>query len=234
MEEKLLLTYQKNDVLKSIQGAGLTPLDFEWKRAQSTGLSQTTVSKLLYKHKGGDYYFKFDWANTDDFNPFLVRISEFSPGREDSKETRGVGDWESQRETVAEWLQYPKREVDTPDLWEQLSDYAPREKFIDAGAMSNAPFSDSEAEKVVESLKRLQKEIEKNFSLQEDQLAFVTRQIEYLKDGAKRQGKRDWLHTSIGVVATVAMGLALSPERTKLLWELVKSCFSGLLQLPAP
>jgi hypothetical protein len=142
--------------------------------------------------------------------------------------------WAEQRTHVVNWLMNLKREVQTPDLWEQLKEYAPHETFIGTAEISNAPFSYPEVENIIGSLDKLQTQIEKNFNLQGEQLSFVKREIDYLKDAAKRQGRKDWMHTAIGVIITIAVGLALSPEKTKLLWDLLKSCFVGLLQLPAP
>jgi len=126
------------------------------------------------------------------------------------------------------------KEQEVPDLWEQLQKYAQQETFIGTAEISNTPFTFPEVENIISSLDRLNVQIENNFNLQGEQLAFVKREIEYLKEATKRQGRKDWMHTSIGVIVSIAMGLALSPEKAKLLWELVKSCFVGILQLPVP
>lgn len=228
MQEFLLRKSWKNDVFKSIQEANLNPLSFEWGEEQTEWDPDTGYSVSVIKYKGTDFYFKFDRADDGRFD------CKFFPGRLGVPEESGLWDeWNKILPYLKMWFSYVKKETG-PDLWEQLKEYAPDETFIGTGKISNAPFSYSEAENIIGSLDKLQSQIEKNFDLQADQLAFVKREIEYLKEAAKRQGRKDWMHTAIGVIITIAAGLALSPEKTKLLWDLLKSCFAGLLQLPAP
>jgi hypothetical protein len=226
MEEFLLLTSQKNDIFKCIQDAGLNPLSFEWSETKTNfSLAEFTVSIL--KHAGSDFYFKFD--RTEDGH-FYCR---FSPAYDRSFEISKVkAKWNDILDDFRRWLSCLKREF-VPDVWEQLKDYTPQETFIGTAEISNVPFSSSEAENIIGWLDKLQAQIEKNFNLQGEQLAFVKRQVDYLKEGAKRQGRKDWIHTSIGVIVTIATGLALSPEKAKLLWNLVKSCLAVVLPLPA-
>jgi hypothetical protein len=229
MNEFLLRRAWKNDIFECIQQAGLSPLSFEWSEEQTEYDSALNYSVSVIKHKNSNFYFKFDRADDGAF------VCKFSPGEVEFVVELGDAyyEWDEVRNEFTEWLSRVKKET-VPDLWEQIKDYAPDETFIRTDEISNAPFSYSEAENIIGSLDKLQAQIEKNFNLQGEQLAFIKREINYLKDAAKRQGKKDWVHTSIGVIVTIAMGLALSPEKTKLLWDLLKSCFAGLLQLPAP
>jgi hypothetical protein len=233
MKDYLLLRTQKNELLECVKEAGLNHKNFEWGEditevgSEYKPVGTYPVSIVRYLHT--DFYFKFD---RDPFDKFFC-ISH--PRTRELTETSSsyAYKWEGALIRFKEWLSRLK-EQEVPDLWEQLKEYAPDETFIGTAEISNAPFSYSEAENIIGSLDKLQTQIEENFNLRGQQLAFVKRQIDYLKDAAKRQGRKDWMHTSIGVIVTIAMDLALSPEKTKLLWDLLKSCFAGLLQLPAP
>ena len=229
MRELFLLRRQKNAILEAIQQAGLNPLDFEWREPISEYNAELIVSELHMKHlPGGPYYFfQFDYKSGKPF-------SRFSPGEDHMEESRVADSWSTRLSHVKTWLSSLKQEVESPDLWARLEEYTPDETFIGSAEISNAPFSHSDAENVIKSLDEMRAQIEENFKLQGDQLAFVSRQIDYLKDAAKRQGRKDWIHTSIGVIVTIATGLALSPEKAKLLWDLVRSCFASVLPLPAP
>jgi hypothetical protein len=228
MKDYLLLTGQKNDTLKCIQEARLNPLNFEW-ASQRTDCSDEGYAVSILKYKGSDFYFKFDRIEAGMF------VCGVSPGALQLVETLGdiYHEWHEVLDEFRYWLYRLEREL-APDLWEQLKEYAPHETLIGTREISNAPFSYSEAENIIGSLNKLQAQIKRNFNLQGEQLAFVKREIEYLKEAAKRQGRKDWMHTAIGVIMTIAVGLALSPEKAKLLWDLLKSCFAGILQLPAP
>ena len=231
MKNYVLLRSQKNDTLDSIEHTELNPLDFTWTEEETEYVDQYGDYDYLVsvlRHTPGNFYFKFD-RDTDGW--FVCR---FAPGKiQFQEDAESTNDWSDVLTNFTKWLSHLEREV-APDLWEQIKEYTPDETFVATDEISNAPFSYSEAEKVIESLDRLQLEIEENFKLQGDQLAFVSRQIDYLKDAAKRQGRKDWIHTSIGVIVTIATGLALSPEKAKLLWDLVRSCFASVLPLPAP
>jgi hypothetical protein len=231
MKDYLLLRTEKNEIFECVKEAGLNHLNFEWAEesteAEYSGVSTYPVSIVRYLRT--DFYFKFDRTPFDDF------ICKSHPRtRVPTKALSSYAHkWEGAVISFKDWLSRLK-EQEVPDLWEQLKQYAPRETFIGTAEMSNAPFSYSEAENIIGSLDKLQSQIEKNFNLQGEQLSFVKREIEYLKEAVKRQGRKDWMHTAIGVIMTIAVSLALSPEKTKLLWDLLKSCFAGLLQLPAP
>lgn len=227
MKDYLLLRTQKNEIFECVREAGLNPLNFEWgeETTEADGVSTYPVSIVRYLHT--DFYFKFD---RDQFYQFYCKSH---PSTRDFMLLTYKYDWKSALVSFREWLLRLK-EQEVPDLWEQLKEYAPHETFIGTGEISNTPFTDLEVENIIASLDRLQTQIEKNFNLQGEQLSFVETQIEYLKDGVKRQGRKDWVHTSIGVIASIAVGLALSPEKAKLLWELLKSCFAVVLPLPAP
>jgi hypothetical protein len=59
----------------------------------------------------------------------------------------------------------------------------------------------------------------------------IGEKLDYLLAAAKRQGRKDWLHTSIGVIFTLATALAFSPEQAKTIWNILKVALSGIIQL---
>ena len=228
MKKILLLKFQKNETFELIREAGLNPLDFKWGQ-QKTDCEGQSYNVSILKYLRNALYFKFDRNESGEYT------CRFFPGAgvlEEKAHHYGTK-WLGIINKFKEWLSYLQRESN-PDLWEQMKEYSPREELIHIAGISNTPFSYAEVEALLESLDELQSKLEMNFKLQGKNLAFVKSQIKYLKDAAKRQGKKDWLHTSIGVIAGIAVNLALSPENAKLLWELVKSCFGGVLLLPAP
>ncbi|MGB2804996.1 MAG: hypothetical protein WBD64_08895 [Candidatus Zixiibacteriota bacterium] len=229
MNEFLLRKTWKNDLFECIQQAGMEPSRFEWTE-ERTGYDESQDYLVsVIKYKGTDFYFTFDRSDDGAF------VCKFSPGELELEIELGEAyyEWDEALLEFRQWLSRVKGEMGL-DLWGQLKEYAPHETLIGTADISNAPLSYLEAEKIISALDKLRAQIEKNFGLQGEQLAFVDRQIGYLKEAAKRQGKKDWVHTSIGVIATISMGLALSPEKAKLLWDLVKSCFAVVLPLPAP
>lgn len=227
MSKFSLRKYQKDDTFNLVQKHGLNPLKFRWGTGTAAvGGKRNRVPVLRYI--GTDFYFQFD-RNV----PGNLAVTYCPSPKSWVVGPVVTGRWDVVLSRFDEWLSSLQKEM-TPDLWEQLKEYTPSEAVLDTSDMSNAPFSHLEAERVATTLEKLQKEIEKSFGLQGEQLDFVKKQLDYLKDGAKRQGRKDWVHTSIGVVVGIAVNLALSPDKAKVLWDLVRSCFAGILQLPAP
>ena len=231
IRDYLLLTTQKNQILECIRDAGLIPLNFKWAEENTEHAHQGEKVYLvsIVRYLNSDFYFKFE---RDTFDKYYYKSHPSTRYIDEVLKSRKY-DWEYAIFHFREWLSRLK-EQEVPDLWEQLQKYAQQETFIGTAEISNTPFTIPEFESIISSLDRLYAQIEKNFNLEGEQLAFVKREIEYLKEATKRQGRRDWIHTSIGVIISITMGLALSPEKTKILWDLLKSCFSVILALPAP
>jgi len=233
MKDYLLLRTQTNKIYECIQDAGLDPLNFELGEESSEvgseykPVSTYPVSIVRYLHT--DFYFKFDRSPFEDFfcksHPSTRDLTIKSPSYK--------FDWEGALVSFREWLLRLK-EQEVPDLWEQLEEYAPDETFFNIEELSNVPFSNYEAEKVTASLDKLHIDIKINFNLNARRSLFVERRIEYLKEASNRLGRKDWMHIAIVVIMHIAVSLALSPDKAKLLWDFVRSCFTGILQLRAP
>ena len=231
IRDYLLLTTQKNTILECIRDAGLVPLNFELVEENTEHAHQGEKVFLVsvFRYLNSDFYFKFE---RDTFDKYYYKSHPSIRYIDDALKSKKY-DWEYALSHFREWLSRLK-EQEVPDLWEQLKTYTPDEVDMGKGEIPNVKFSYIEVENIIQSLDKLEIQIEKNFSLQGDQSTFISKQIDYLKEAAKRQGRKDWMHTSIGVMITIAMGLALSPDKTKILWDLVKVCFSMILPLPAP
>lgn len=235
MRTKILLTSQKNEIFRHIQVFEMNPVNFQWIDEKSMHNEKRDAS--IIKYGKTEWFFKIDYDDIREskglFPTRVPWICGYSPVEDKPiKEEHSCSSFGSVLERLDKWLSYVKRYIDLPDRWEELKKYTAEVPIIED--LSNEPFSDYEAENITASLNRLFTEIRTKFNLNDRQLSFVQKNIEYLKEAAKRQGRRDWMHTAIGVIVTIAMTLALSPEKTKLLWDLLKSCFAGLLQLPAP
>ena len=58
--------------------------------------------------------------------------------------------------------------------------------------------------------------------------------LTHLVAAAKRQGRRDWLHTCIGVIVTIATAVGLAPNEVRAIWAIVKTSLSGIVPLIGP
>lgn len=215
--EQTLLKSHANDVLMTIQAAGLDPSDFEWSRRKSTS-GNSTVSVLLY-HPTGAYYV-FDLKDN---------CAECSPGMDTTIERFTAGSWSLQLSYVDTWLRSVKREAKEPDLWAAIL----QEKILVLAATSpkgrDAPFSAKERRYVSSQLKNLKRHLSTTQNLSNSQMRFITARLNYLEEAAQRQGRRDWIHTAIGVLFTIAVGVALAPDSARELFRLAGTLFQRLL-----
>lgn len=224
MERNTLLKAQKNDVLKVIKSTHLDPLKFKWVVTTSRCHEFTRVPKLIYGE--GKYFFIFDITD------FTERYAVFSPGREHTESSKLAGTWKDQLICVNEWLMSLEREVNDPDLWSELEKYRITEDPGFTEGSTNDPFTVHEVEQIVLCLDTIKENLETHIKDNVQHREFVDKKLNYLADAAKRQGRRDWIHTSIGVIVTISIALALAPEQARNIWSILKTAFSEMLKLP--
>jgi len=220
-QDYTLLKTQKNEVFMILRERGFEPANFSWV-ADYLQVSDTLVSRLNYLD--GKYYFQFEaYGETG--------RCVFSPGQEMAVQGGPAPFWMGQKNSVKFWSDYLKREIDAPDLWAEMEKYKTSVSIALPKQLLNEPIPANEAENISEKLSSLADKIEKQFELTNEQNQFVRNKLNYLADAAKRQRSIDWVHTSIGVYVTIAMGLALAPEQAKELWKLIKSIVGGFIHL---
>lgn len=193
---------QRNAVFKVIQQSALKPSDFYWDEVTS---SRAGKEVLQLVHRTSGYYFTFDELRGKHF-------SMFSPGGEQLEELDYPGSWDLQLRNLATWLEYLAREVSEPDLWQALASYADAMPSLEAPIPSNEPFSKEEASQVRAALNEVREYARKALELVDERFDAVERRLDYLADALDRQGRTDWLHTAVGVFATLALGGIIPPD----------------------
>lgn len=214
-EDQTLLKTQKNRVFKNLQAEGLEPANFSWVKVKSRYF---TVSKLNYLD--GKYYFLF--------TPDLI---EFSPGEKSTVQNTEITYLDYGIQLVKTWSMYLKREIEAPDLWAEMEKYRISVSLVLPEQVRNESIPAYEAEEIASKLHALAGKIDELFELGTEQSQFVHSKLNYLAEAAKRQLSLDWVHTSIGVCITIAMSLAMPPDKTKELWQLMKSLIGPFLHL---
>ena len=225
MEKRLLLKTQRNAVLSVLQGNGLDPVEFDWGEEVVEKVvgweAEAAVSTLTHGPTG--YRFLFDMRGQTFW-------AQYSPGREKPRAYESCDGWEELRYHVVEWAQSLKGELDAPDLWAAVA----QSKALPAAAAAeeNTPFTPEEQQRLVSVVV----EIENRFSTTRDfspkEKQYLHSEFEYLQGALTRQGRKEWLYTAVGVVASAIISLALS-EHAGPLMRFVWSQISNALGLPA-
>lgn len=211
-----LLKTQANDVLNAVTKNGLDPADFAWEVAATLTLRYTP---------SGDYFFTFHLVD------YGQHQAEYCPGEDTAYADFRGGDWEGQLSLVESWLTNLRREIEAPDLWSLLSEQT---ALVDAASADspNTPFSTVEIQKIADGLRELQAYIENTQHLDEQKHEFLESRLNYLLDATPRQGRQDWLHTAIGVLFTIVIGLVMAPEQAREIFRFVGNVLQAILKTP--
>ncbi len=226
MTQYILLTSQRNEILELIKETKLDPFNFKWTEVLSKFTTDdssvpVTVSQILYQ--GTSFYFTFD-LNTRQHYTF------YSPAEDKLHDSEFPGSWEGQLQYFRKWLHYLQREVGQPDMWEELAKYQlPPGAELTPNA-GNEPFTLPQVEQIVSGINKVRESLMNEFGDGEEEQNLINEKLDYLIDAAKRQGRKDWFHTCIGVLFGLATALAMSPEQTKHLWSLLKNAITGVLR----
>ena len=229
MDKRLILKTQANEIFEAIVKIGLNPSDFQWQEddSQSSEVALHKVSKLV--HQPTEYYFIFDYH-------YARHYAKRSPGKDCAVESKLTENWIQQFHFAREWLNFLKQEVDAPNLWDALAQERGLVEAATASETGNNPFTESEKKYIASQILEIGEYIKTSFNLSEKHIIFLQSRLEYLTQSAKRQGRRDWLHTAIGVLFTIIVGISLSPDQARELFRFVTNAlnqlFSGILALP--
>ncbi|HUU20400.1 MAG TPA: hypothetical protein VMW72_24845 [Sedimentisphaerales bacterium] len=223
-EDHKLLKTQKNQVLKIIYRAGLESANFFWTTQQ---IPDTSIRKIIQvprlNYIDGENYFRFEKYSCT-FSPGVKKAVQHEAGS--TSESFG-----GQLYYVDKWARCLKREIEAPDLWAEMEKYKTSVSLALPEQILNEPIPVYEVDEIANKLKQLADKIKEQFELTDEQNQFVHNKLNYLADAAKRQRSIDWVHTSIGVIVTMSMGLALAPDQAKRLWELMRSIVGGFIHL---
>lgn len=210
---RTLLPSQKNEVLALVQNADLDPARFEWSVVPSKLDEEVGVSKLVYI--GSPFFYQFDFSEEDGFGYYAI----FSPAETLPIEEGMVnGGWKEQKGIVANWLSYLRREVGQPDLWGEISRFRFPISSELTVAVANEAFSENEVEEIVVSLNQVRHYLSEQQCTSEEQNRLMNEKLDYLIDAAKRERKRDWMYTCVGVVLQLTTVLAVDAALRKTLW----------------
>jgi len=182
MSPNTLFTSQKNDVFREIENSDISPTLFNWGIFQGEWMDGE-VSKLTCK--GTEYYFIFGMGIN------RARISEYSPGKEVRVVTESSLNWDGQLSIFREWIEYLKREISEPDLWESIR----QENVIGNTAIEsiteNSNFNNEDKYRIKKSLNEIFEYTCKVNELSEPQMKYLKDRLDYLEMASERMGKKD-------------------------------------------
>src|SRR5574341_518982 len=230
IHNKLFLKTQRNKIFEAIREVGMNPSEFEWAEAGSVFVPNRKVPML--RHTSAQFHCVLA---TQDCEYFMLT---YSPGATQKMQSDAVNSFEAMIVTLSRWASNLKREIEAPDLWAAAYEESKFTEAASATEASNEAFSVEEQKYISAQLYELEEYIRKTHNLTDEQLEFVKRRISYLEEDRKRQGRQDWIHTTIGVLFTIAFSLGLPGEAVRELFRVAATLLGKIvgtvLSLPIP
>ncbi len=221
MHDVRLKRVERNEILALIDQVGLNPLEFEWKEQDTEDWIDMDTIRFrcsVLSHKPTGYFCKFGG----------LRV-EFSPGpdkRVEADEHRDV--WNIKRNVAQLWLEELSKEVEAPDMWAALA----HEKILPALAASpaidNRHFTAQDERFIAAKLEEIKGYLMEARQFDHVEATTVEQEFEYLKQASKKFGRKDWLNLLLGGLVSLAITLALDPEKTRGLLRLAGTLLQSL------
>jgi hypothetical protein len=130
------------------------------------------------------------------------------------------------------WLEVIRSEFLEPEPWTLLNEA----KILGAevsSAQDSETFEEQELATMREHLNVIRDFLIAQVEPTTEQLRLINEKMSYLESAATRQTKMDWANTAVGVMFTIATGLALAPDQANRLFrltsQLVKTVFMRLI-----
>lgn len=217
----LLLPSQKAEIFDALLARAFEPSLFRWYTYADQNYGRTEVLEV------SDTAWRFEFLQDDRGRNFC----EFSPGAHALRERRAPGTWAGQIACLDDWLAYLRREIGTLDPWAELERYRLPVRAERPSGIPDAPFTPDQLTRIEEAVAEIRARLLEDIEDSSAHRRMVDDYMTYLVDAAHRQGRRDWMHTLIGVLVTVSFSVGLAPERAVELWHLATRTLSGLLDL---
>lgn len=214
-----LLRTQKNDIFTILEQEGLNPSEFKWDPLRSE-------EYIRLRHKQSGYSIDFSYRKGQE-----CYFITYSPAEGVYEKSFHIATWDSVLTTAYEWASCLKEQIEAADLWAEMGKYTAYLSLPSTEDLPDEPISAVDAKEIEDRLWNFANEVEKRFNLVGDDLKFLRHQNAVLIDIAKRSSKKAFVYSVVGVVTSIAMSLAMSPEQAKALWQLLHDALSPFLFL---
>jgi hypothetical protein len=212
----MLLKKERNDLFQIIVDNALNPSDF----VESNGSEAYTI-----RQRGTSFVF----GMISQQNYYIANSAPESglPRYEASSQYRPI-EWGRLLNHFKRWAIILKEEIDTPDLFAEFR--ANAALFISQSSAPDEKFNNVELRELQGQLRRIEDGLTalRLPAAAQKALSGITQEA---PEKASRFTKKEWQSWFIGAVVSQVTNLTLSPEHVAAVYQLLKTTFTGLLQL---
>ena len=221
MSKYKLLRSQKNAIFEALKTANINHFDIELYDADEQ-------FKLV--HKASGHFFEINY-DTGLFNYAI----KYSPGNEVWSYETKKDLWPNVLSEAKSWASYLGREVSQPDYWSDIVINAKNLSFKSASDAENTAFSEPEKIDIRNKLNQIEGFLINNYVLSEESKKLISDKLDSLELLSDSQGRKDWLHTAIGVSFTIIFAVGLAPAQAKefanFVGHILSQVYNGALPL---
>jgi len=194
----LLEKEQRNAIFKAIQEVGLDPSEFDFDYGDAEG---------RISHRRSESYFMIGGDPGKYVGSYLFGEASLWPYE--------VYSWSAVEDRVRGWLADVKRDLETPDLWDELRRETELLGVASDQTSENTPFTPDEQAQIEKRLRELREYARTTYSLSEPQMQVLDAKLDYLVEATRRQGRTDWFLLFYGAIFSYVLSAALPPETAR-------------------
>jgi hypothetical protein len=210
---KRVSALQKSNLIILIEQQDFDRRDFVWKSENSHSSDKPDLMIEVLYHKNGQYYFTFDHHGVKG------TWSERNPGEHTSPDDDSYNNEDAMYLFFDEWLKLVKQNLEVEDIvddWMKGADLYGQIVKVD---LENDRFTEEEKQTVFSKLSDIEARLisavqQQSASVEEIQRSteFIKQEVQYLRDGADRLGKKDWKNIAISTIMNIVTSVMLSNE----------------------
>lgn len=225
---KFILRSQINKIIETLTETGIPSKEVVFSKELRSVLSIELPLTLLIK--GSNFHFTIGYFSSLNLRQYTA---EFFPSERPSPQTTHHEKYESLLAELLKWGKRVAKELSEPDPWALLGEgQLPRPELIDRIG-EEQKFNERELQAIQKSLQGIRNFLQQEQHVPAEHFRVIEERLNFLESEAKTQGKKQWMYVAIGVIVTIADGLAMSPDQTHKLFtflsDLSKHLFMKLL-----
>lgn len=213
LQSGLLLT-QKAAIATLLKSKGI----------DSTAFDLTdTKDEFRLAHRETGYYLRITY-HQDVWNYKL----ECSPGT-GTVYTVNKGDyWATILPYIQTWINNLEPELNVSNPWTQTFVDSGEIQMVSGANAQDSQFTKDEKLMIVDSLREVKEYLISNRQLTKLELAFIDVKLDSLVKASESSGRIQWLHTAIGVIVTIGIGIGLTSNEAKELFRVAGRIIANL------
>ena len=212
MSNYRLLRSQKNQIFDALKSMKVNHFDFD---------VEDTTNKFKLTHKDTGHFLEI----TYDVPAWHYRI-DFSPADGKWNDQAFKDSWPEVLSIASSWSQFLADEISEPDYWNSINMESVTLTTVSSGG--NNVFSDQEKIGIKAKLNQIESFLMQNYNLGDQDKKLISDKLDRLEQLAETAGRSDWLHTAVGVVFTIIVGVGLAPTQAKELAQFAAKLFSQI------